>query len=199
MTPGASPSRPRAFVFAGGGTGGHIYPALAIIEQIRALDPTASVQLLISSRPGDAEILAPTGIDHQPLPAMPFSTRPRGLARFLGAWVPSVRRTRACLHELKADHDPVLVAMGGFVAAPAARGGHCEGVPVVLVNLDAVPGKANELIARRARTVWTAADVEGHRDWHRVRPIVRASTLDTPSQGPSRRSFGLDPDRPTLL
>jgi len=187
-------------MFAGGGTGGHIYPALAIIEQIRALDPDATCRILCSDRPGDAEILNKTDIPFEPLPAKPFSLRPKGLARFLMNWGPSLRRTRELLQALKRDHDAVvLVAMGGFVAAPAARAGRREMIPVVLVNLDAVPGKANELIARSADHIYTATDVAGHDGWRRIAPIVRAATLEDRPPGPARENFGLDPDRPTLL
>lgn len=204
MTPSAGPSRRRAFLFAGGGTGGHIYPALAIIEQLRRLDPTSptspTIALLCSDRAIDATVLGPTDVDHAPLPAKPFSVRPRGLVRFLTGWGPSLRQTREKLRQLKRDHDAVvLVAMGGFVAAPAARAARCEKVPVLLVNLDAVPGKANELIAKAATQVVTSAQINGHEGWERVRPIVRAQTLDRRDPGPARAQFGLDPDTQTLL
>lgn len=200
MTTPPAPSRRRAFLFAGGGTGGHIYPALAIIEQLRFLDPSSTIALLCSDRAIDAKVLSPTGVEHASLPAKPFSVRPKGFARFIANWGPSLRQTRQKLSQLKRDHDAVvLVAMGGFVAAPAARAARCEQVPVLLVNLDAVPGKANELIAKNAARVVTSAQVQGHEGWERVRPIVRAQTLERRDPAASRQAFGLDPDTPTLL
>ncbi len=194
------PPARRAFVFAGGGTGGHIYPALAVIEQLRRADPEVVVHILCSDRPNDSVILRDAGVPFAPLPAKAMILRPRGFIRFFANWGPSVRRTRQLIRSLKNTHaSVVLVAMGGFVAAPAARAGHREHVPVVLVNLDAVPGKANELIARKAATVWSTTEVEGHPDWLRVRPIVRAGILQARSPGPAREAFGLDPDTRTLL
>ncbi|MFG0245116.1 MAG: glycosyltransferase [Phycisphaerales bacterium JB052] len=194
------PSPTRAYLFAGGGTGGHIYPALAIIEQLHALDPNTHCELLVSDRPNDRAILAPLGVHFAPLPAKPFASRPRGLVKFITAWGPSVRQTREAIKRLKSAHNRVtLVAMGGFVAAPAARVAHCEKIPVVLVNLDAVPGKANELIARKAQIIYTACDIQGHTDWQRVPPIVRASTCQPVEQSEARTRFGLDPSTNTLL
>lgn len=194
------PGPTRAYLFAGGGTGGHIYPALAIIEQLQLLDPHARCELLVSDRPNDRTILEPIGVPFAALPAKPFGSRPRSMLRFIASWGPSVRQTREAIRQLKQSHDRVtLVAMGGFVAAPAARAAHCEMVSVVLVNLDAVPGKANELIARKAHTIYSACQLEGHPDWQRVPPIVRASTLEPIDQSQARARFGLDPNTKTLL
>lgn len=194
------PGPSRAYLFAGGGTGGHIYPALAIIEQLRVLDPGAHCELLVSDRPGDRDILSPLNIPFAPLPAKPFVMRPGLLWRFLRSWAPSVHQTREVVRRLRGTHRCVtLIAMGGFVAAPAARGGHREGIRVVLVNLDAVPGKANELIARRAETIYTGCDIPGHPGWTRVPPIVRASTLEHIDRGAARARLGLEPDAPALL
>lgn len=198
MTPPAHPSS--AYLFAGGGTGGHIYPALAIIQQLHTTNPHAACELLVSDRPNDRDILAPLAIPFATLPAKPFATRPRACLRFITAWGPSLRQTRKAIARLKQSHDRVvIVAMGGFVAAPAARAGHCEGCPVVLVNLDAVPGKANELIARRAHAVYTACDIQGHPTWQRVPPIVRANTIATLDPAQARGRFNLDPAAQTLL
>lgn len=196
----SEPAPSNAYLFAGGGTGGHIYPAIAIIEHLSATEPSAHCELLVSDRPNDRAILEPLEIPFAPLPARPFGSRPRAILKFIPSWGPSVRQTREAIRRLRQTHDRVvLIAMGGFVAAPAARAGHCENCRVVLVNLDAVPGKANELIARKAHAIYTACDIEGHPSWTRVPPIVRASTIQRLEASQARARFGLDPDTSTLL
>ena len=183
-----------------GGTGGHIYPALAIIEQLRQTDPDVGVHILCSNRAIDTKILTKEDVPFSPIAAMPVSKKPRGLIRFIASWGPSVRETRVCIRTLQETHDSViLVAMGGFVAAPAARAAHAQRVPVVLVNLDAVPGKANVLIAKKASELFTAAPIKGFELWNRVHPIVRSSMNGGGNTGQARASFGLDPDTNTLL
>lgn len=195
-----SPSRRRAFVFAGGGTGGHIYPALAIIEQLRKINPDVDVHILCSNRAIDAEILGKEDVPFSPIPAMPMSKNPGGLIKFITSWGPSVRETRQYIQGFKNTNDSVvLVAMGGFVAAPAARAAHAEKTLVVLVNLDAVPGKANVLISKKAKQIFTAALINGFDAWERVRPIVRLQTLENTNAQEARASFGLDPNTNTML
>ena len=194
------PAQSNAYLFAGGGTGGHIYPALAIIEQLQSLDPSAHCELLVSDRPNDRAILDPLNIPFAPIPAKPFGSRPKAILKFIPSWGPSVRQTRETIRRLAQSHDRVVViAMGGFVAAPAARAGHCQSCPVILVNLDAVPGKANELIARKAHAIYSACDIDGHSSWTRVPPIVRDSTVEQIEPSEARTRFDLDPNTNTLL
>jgi UDP-N-acetylglucosamine--N-acetylmuramyl-(pentapeptide) pyrophosphoryl-undecaprenol N-acetylglucosamine transferase len=194
----------QAFVFAGGGTGGHLFPGLAIAERLRARS-AAGVRLLFlcSDRPLDAKILTDEGAEFRVVPAKPMSLRPRGLVRFLGSWGPSVRAGRAVLRELKGAGDEVtVIAMGGFVAAPVVQAARAERCRAVLVNLDAVPGKANRWIARRADLRFTAAPVVGggaKQDWRVVPPIVRVAALNTEPKGVCRAGFALDPEASTLL
>ena len=185
-------------VFAGGGTGGHLYPGLAVAEAVRARQPETRITFLCSDRPLDAELLRAEGVAFEVLPAAPFVLRPRKLARCLAGWGPSVRATRAVLRGLKDECERVeLVAVGGFVAAPAAQAAKVERVPVTLLNLDAVPGKANRLIARRAHRIVTAAPTP--QGWERIPPIVRASARPPGDARTCRERLGLDPDAPTLL
>jgi UDP-N-acetylglucosamine--N-acetylmuramyl-(pentapeptide) pyrophosphoryl-undecaprenol N-acetylglucosamine transferase len=191
-------SAPRAYLFAGGGTGGHIFPGLAIAEQLRALGP-ARCLFLCSDRPLDARILAREHAHYRVVPAKPFGVRPRALLRFLRSWAPAVRAARRAIGErLRAGEEVRVVAMGGFVAAPVVQAARAEGVPVLLVNMDAVPGKANRWIARHAARVVTSAPVEGE-TWERIPPIVRAAATATGDAAACRAALGLDPRRATLL
>jgi UDP-N-acetylglucosamine--N-acetylmuramyl-(pentapeptide) pyrophosphoryl-undecaprenol N-acetylglucosamine transferase len=192
MSPQSSTPAP-VVVFAGGGTGGHIYPALAIAEQLVRLRPDARCVFLCSDRPLDARILASEGAAPlsdplAPLPersfisvaARPFGLRPGAFLRFARSWGTALRLSRRLIRDLRRPSTApsarvVVVAMGGYVAAPAARAAALEGADLTLVNLDAVPGKANRWIARLADRALTTTPVTGDfaRDWVPVRPIVR--------------------------
>lgn len=188
------------FIFAGGGTGGHLFPGLAIAEQLRQRLPGSRVIFLCSDRAIDKTVLEPEGVEFNPLPAKPIAAKPRALWRFISNWPGSVRATRAVIRQARTAGPVHMVAMGGFVAAPAVQGARAEKTPVTLVNLDAAPGKANRWIARRSsgEAFTTVADAT-HPHWTLVAPIVRAAAISTRDKAASRRELGLNPAKPVLM
>lgn len=190
---------PTTFLFAGGGTGGHLFPGLAIAEQISARCGGAGARVVFacSSRPLDTEILRAQSVEFHPIPAEPFGLAPRRLLKFLASWRGAVGASRELIRSLGGSSVQV-VAMGGFVAAPAAQAAHAEGAPVTLVNLDAVPGRANRWIARRAAKVFTSAEAD-EPGWTLVPPIVRRQALPPGPPAVCRTRLRLDPGAPTLL
>jgi UDP-N-acetylglucosamine--N-acetylmuramyl-(pentapeptide) pyrophosphoryl-undecaprenol N-acetylglucosamine transferase len=190
-------------LFAGGGTGGHLFPALAIAEQLLDLDPTTRVRFLCSDRPLDTAILNEERLAGEPvafevIPAKPFGVRPLTALRFIRSWGGAVRAGRGAIRSAR-QHGPVhVVAGGGFVAAPVVQAARVERVPVLMLNLDAAPGRANRWISKRAAAVVTTAAVPGV-SWEPIPPIVRRAALAPGDAAECRRRLGLDPDRPTLF
>lgn len=192
----------KGFVFVGGGTGGHLYPALAIVEELVKIEPGVETHLVCSERRIDSAILESSGVAFSTIPATPPSGGVRGMVRFVKNWGASVRGVRGVIGEMKKGCDEVVevtvVSMGGFVSAPCAMAAKAEGCELVLVNLDAVPGKANRWIGKRADRAFTAAKVEGFDDWVWTRPIVRGFGGER-DRARAFAEFGLDRDRKTLL
>lgn len=187
------------FVFVGGGTGGHLYPALAIIEQLKEIAPSVKTHIVCSQRRIDAAILESEHADYSTIPATSPSGGLRGVIRFVKNWGPSVRQLRKVIKEFKATCDQVtVVSMGGFVSAPSAMASRAEKCDLILINLDAVPGKANRWIAKRANKAFTAARVEGFSKWIQTRPIVREFS-DRRDRQRAYSEFGLDSDKHTIL
>ncbi|MFN0011557.1 MAG: UDP-N-acetylglucosamine--N-acetylmuramyl-(pentapeptide) pyrophosphoryl-undecaprenol N-acetylglucosamine transferase [Phycisphaerales bacterium] len=199
---------PHTFIFAGGGTGGHLYPGLAIAHELRALTgPATRCLFLCSSRPIDASILSAAGADFHPISAQPFSLSPRALWRFANSWGVAIRQTRSVIRDERARNPHIrLVALGGFVAAPAVQAAIAERLPITLINLDAVPGKANRWMSSRLRgrantlafTTFPVAAPFAHW-WQTVPPIVRREAAPDCTTQEARARLGLDPSRPTLM
>lgn len=208
------------FIFAGGGTGGHLFPGLAIAEELRAQWATLAPEsvrgepprcvFLCSDRAIDRSILEKAGVEFVASPAKPLASSARGLARFVFSVGPSVRQARGLIRDARAAGGIHVVAMGGFVAAPAAHAARVERVGLTLVNLDAVPGKANRWIGRRADRVTSAMAVRegGREDFPRaiqrgsytvVPPIVRRGAMNQRSRAECLSLLGLDPARRTLM
>lgn len=184
---------------AGGGSGGHIYPNLAVLEALEhelGADAVAA-RFLVSERSIDRSVLEGEQREFTVIPASPVHMRPLALARLALGWGRAVRAARAAIREHRSQ---IVLATGGFVSAPVSFAARAERVPFVLLNLDAVAGKANRFSARSAAmrlTTVTGPQVPGQ--WEAVRPVVRASAMPSGTPAECRERLGLDPDRLTLL
>lgn len=188
----------RVICLAGGGTGGHITPGLAIGEAIATIAPSARVVMTCSTRPLDTDLLSNAPMPWFPIDATPFGVRPRSLARFLLAFRRG-RRTAMSLLEQEAVTD--VIALGGFAAAPVVSAAARRRLPITLCNFDQPPGRANVWMARHATTVASTVDTPriGGVTPHRVpMPIRRAAVAQETPQA-CRTALGLSPARPTLL
>lgn len=199
---------PVSVVLAGGGTGGHIEPMLALADALlrRAGAVAGGVRItcLGTARGMETRLVPARGYDLRLIPPVPLPRKPTpDLLRVPGRVRRAVRDTRALLEELSAD---VVVGFGGYVALPAylaARGRRgWAGIPVVVHEQNALPGLANRIGARiAARVAVTVPGTPLHRAEHVGMPLRTAiSSLDRPARrAEARAAFGLDPDRPTLL
>jgi UDP-N-acetylglucosamine--N-acetylmuramyl-(pentapeptide) pyrophosphoryl-undecaprenol N-acetylglucosamine transferase len=128
-----------SFFFAGGGTGGHIYPAVAVAEKIAKIKRDAYIHFFCSERDIDARILSKSGFSYTQLPAKGFSLSPVKLAGFITSFLKSSRLVKKTLADSIA---PVVIGVGGFVAAPVCWAANGLWVPVRLINVDIVPGQS---------------------------------------------------------
>ncbi|UCC23191.1 MAG: UDP-N-acetylglucosamine--N-acetylmuramyl-(pentapeptide) pyrophosphoryl-undecaprenol N-acetylglucosamine transferase [Planctomycetota bacterium] len=145
----------RSFFFAGGGTGGHIYPSIAVAEQIVKLEPQSHIHFFVSTREIDTEILTQTNFSYTKLPAKGFSARPDRLIDFAVSFLKSCHIAKRAIAE---SSNAVVIGAGGFVAAPVCWAAHRLKVPVALLNVDILPGRANKMMAGWADAIFVQFD-----------------------------------------
>jgi UDP-N-acetylglucosamine--N-acetylmuramyl-(pentapeptide) pyrophosphoryl-undecaprenol N-acetylglucosamine transferase len=187
-----------SIVLAGGGTGGHISPGIAIAEEIAQLAPEYRCVFACSTRAVDARMLEHVGADFVPIAAEGLSLKPARLYRFARAFLEGRAQSRTLLAGRGAR---AVVALGGYVTGPLASAARAMKVPILLVNLDATPGKANRMVARGAARILTALPTPTMPNFaERVigMPIRRAA-IGTGSVGEARTRLGLEPGFHTLL
>ncbi|MDA8318153.1 MAG: glycosyltransferase [Actinomycetota bacterium] len=145
---------PKPFaVIAGGGTGGHVFEALAIARALRALghDPE-TIELVGSRRGQEATLLAGQGFPFVLLAGRGIVRRldVASLRANLGAVVGLAWATATEMLDLARRRPRVVVSVGGYASFPADLAAVVLGVPLVLVTIDAVPGAVHRLLGRRA-------------------------------------------------
>ncbi|MDT4932936.1 MAG: UDP-N-acetylglucosamine--N-acetylmuramyl-(pentapeptide) pyrophosphoryl-undecaprenol [Pseudonocardiales bacterium] len=200
MSGDGPPGGPSRVVVAGGGTAGHIEPAMNLADAVRRLEPAAEITALGSTKGLDTTLIPARGYPLELVPPVPM---PRRLGRDLlatpGKVSAAVRVAGEILDRARAE---VVVGFGGYVAVPAYLAAKRRGIPIVVHEANAKPGLANRAAARMTTHVFTASP--RGRLPHAVvigiplRPDI--SQLDRPAlRAEARARFGLDPDRPTLL
>lgn len=195
----------RTVLFAGGGTAGHVFPAIAVARALQELDADLEPVFVGVADRLEARLVPASGFRIHTIatPAIPRRLSPK-LLRVPSALRRSVAR---CLEIAGEEQAVAAVTFGGYVSYPVARAAAKRSLPLVIHEQNAVPGLANRLASRWADRI--AVSVPGSVDRFRrpercavtgnpVRQEI--ATLDRMARrAEARQGFGLDPDRPTLL
>ncbi|WP_231514577.1 undecaprenyldiphospho-muramoylpentapeptide beta-N-acetylglucosaminyltransferase [Mycobacterium sp. URHB0044] len=207
----SAPRRPErsdqgiSVVLAGGGTAGHVEPAMAVADALMALDPGIRITALGTQRGLETRLVPERGYHLELITPVPLPRKPSGdLIRLPMRVRSAVRQTRAVLDDVAAD---VVIGFGGYVALPAylaARGGvrGRRRVPVVVHEANASAGWANRVGARTAVRVLSAVPDPGLGNVEVVGVPVRATItgLDRAAlRAEARAHFGFSDDARVLL
>lgn len=186
-------------VVAGGGTAGHINPAMALADAVVRLHPDARITALGTEKGLDTTLIPQRGYPLALIPPVPLPRRPSSdLVRLPQRIYTAVSRVRAVLKEVDAD---VVVGFGGFVSLPAYLGARGR-VPTVVHEANARAGLANKVGARFAARVVAAVPGSGLANAEVLGiPLRRSVTgLDRAAlRAEARAKFGLPEDGPVLL
>ena len=190
-------------LFAGGGTGGHLYPGVAVAAALSGRLPDAQPLFLCTRRAIDGVILGPTGYAFEPQPIVPPTTSISGLLRFWRSW----RETKDQVARLLRERRPAaVVGLGGYAAGVAVKLAAQAGIPTVILNPDVIPGRANQFLMRYATAVCcqfaaTADHVPAeHRGKVRVTGCpIRADIAAGADRAAAMNRLGLDPALSTLV
>ena len=139
------PAPPPLYIFAGGGTGGHLAPGIAVAEQLRRKQPDCRIRFVGSGRPVEHQMLEPTGFVYsvcETLPLNALKRRPFGFLR--SHW----QAFRSACREIGQDRPAAIIGLGGFASVPFALAGKRRAVPCLLLEQNSVPGKANRWLSR---------------------------------------------------
>jgi UDP-N-acetylglucosamine--N-acetylmuramyl-(pentapeptide) pyrophosphoryl-undecaprenol N-acetylglucosamine transferase len=179
----ATTSAPRHVLLAGGGSGGHVFPALAVGDELRARGWRVSFVGMAGGM--EERLVADRGLPFHGLPAKPLVGRgPLGKVKALATLVGSAFTARGLIREVGAN---VVLGTGGYVSAPAVLGAWLARRPVVLLEPNGHAGVANRWLSR-----WATGACVGYREtiaelkcrcWVTGVP-VRSAFFNVPSELP---------------
>ena len=196
---------PKSFIFAGGGSGGHLFPGLAVASALQKIDPNSHILFLATERPIDSQILEPTGFKYipQPIKPIPSLKKPTEIWNFLRSWHQTVR---LCRHLMLENPPHAVLGLGGFASGPALMVASKQLIPTALLNPDAVPGRANRFGRRFSQKIflqWESSRPHFGPDAHKctvtgcpIRDIFAQINNDKPL---ARKELGLNPQKRTLV
>ena len=145
-------------VFSGGGTGGHLFPGLAVAQRLAAIIPQMRITFCGSGKSFERKHVTRAGFDYFALPARPMPCGPREAVAFVIEHLASYLAAGRFLRE---EQVSCVVGLGGYASVPMARAAARRHVPLVLLEQNAVAGKATRWLARRAALICTAFDETG--------------------------------------
>jgi len=190
-------------MLTGGGTGGHVYPALAVAAALREMSTAERpVDLLFvgPSTRGEEDLVQREGLDFQPIRAGALRVgTPWGVAKGLFNLIAGALQAMRAVGSFRPH---VVFATGGYASVPVALAARLRRRPLVVYLPDLVPGWAVRLLARLARRIAVTAAPAAAR-----LPSGKAVVTGYPvrngffeaEKGEGRRRLGLDPRLPTLF
>jgi len=191
------------FIISGGGTGGHIFPAVSIAGEIKRRLPEAEV-LFVGAKGGMEETVVPrygytiqsvwiSGIQRQ----LNLRNLVRNLS-FPAKLMSSLLQSRRIVKSFKPD---AVVGVGGFASGPLGRAASGMGVPLFICEQNAYPGLVNKWLADRAKKILLGNE-DAQKYFDKSKTVVTGNpirTFELPDRETAAKKLGLDPAKPILL
>lgn len=140
------------YILSGGGTGGHIYPALAIADEIKSRQPQAQILYVGKADSLEEELAGQAGLDFRSIHISGLPRKKLNKDTVITA-VNLMRGLSECKKIIKEFKPDVVIGTGGYVCAPIVLKAQQRGIPTVIQEQNAFPGKTNRLLCKKANLV----------------------------------------------
>ena len=195
--------RQHRIIISGGGTGGHIFPALSIADAVRKADPSAEILFVGAEGKMEMEKVPAAGYRIIGLPVAGLQRRIT--AANLSIPFKVLRSLRKASEIIRTFRPDAVVGVGGYASAPMLWKAQSKGIPTLIQEQNSYAGLTNRTVGRKARRICTA--YEGMEKFfpadrivltgNPIRDNIRPYTIEEKAQG--QRFFHLDPSLPTVL
>ena len=188
-------------IISGGGTGGHIFPAISIADALRRINPDVEILFVGAKGKMEMERVPAAGYDIIGLPVAGFQRRLTWKnVTFFFKLAASILKARGVVKRFKPD---VVVGVGGYASGPVLRAAASKGIPTLIQEQNSFPGVTNRILAKKAAAICVAyPDMERFFESSKIvftgNP-VRQTLIHQVDKVEAYRHFGLQPHLKTIL
>ena len=190
------------YIISGGGTGGHIFPAISIANAIKKQDPFAEILFVGAIGRMEMERVPQAGYPIEGLPVRGFDRK--NLLKNVSVIIDLLKSTRKAKKIIAAFKPDIAIGVGGYASAPTLKAASNVGVPTLLQEQNSYAGVTNKLLAARASKICVA--YEGMEKFFPAEKIILTGNpvrQDLFAVAPKAREayefFGFDPAKKTIL
>ena len=189
-------------LISGGGTGGHIFPALSIANAIKRRNPDVEILFVGALGRMEMERVPAAGYKIEGLPVAGFDRKRlwRNFGVLIKLWK-SLRKARKIVREFKPD---IAIGVGGYASGPVLKQAQKNGIPTLLQEQNSYPGVTNKLLAKKAKAICVAYD--GLERFFPAESIVKTGNpVRTDLEGckltpaEAKKELGFDPEKKLIL
>ena len=137
-------------IITAGGTGGHIYPAISIIDKIKKMDKSCEILYIGTTNRMEKDIIPNMNINYEGIKINGLSKNPVTCFKCLTSTLKGIDKCSKIMKSFKPD---VVVGVGGYVTVPVVLAAHKLNIPIILHEQNSVPGKANKFLSKYANVV----------------------------------------------
>ena len=143
-------------IISGGGTGGHIFPALAIANELKALNPEAKILFVGALGRMEMEKVPAAGYPIIGLPVIGFPRKPGvAMLKFGFSLIASIFKARKVINEFKPD---IAIGVGGYASGPTLRAAARKRIPTLIQEQNSYAGITNKLLSKKVDKICVAYD-----------------------------------------
>lgn len=139
-------------IMACGGTGGHIYPAIAIADKIKRKNPSADILFVGTEKGMDKSLISESGYAFEWIVASGFNRK--NMLKNIRTLSDAIKGSRQASRLIKEFKPDFVIGTGGYVTGPVVKEAHRLGIPAYIQEQNAIPGLANKMLERYARKVF---------------------------------------------
>jgi UDP-N-acetylglucosamine--N-acetylmuramyl-(pentapeptide) pyrophosphoryl-undecaprenol N-acetylglucosamine transferase len=192
----------KTIIIASGGTGGHLYPTIAIADEVKQIDPEARVIFVGTADRIESREVPRSGYEFRPISIEAPRKSVSSMVKFPFKMLKAVIDCIGIIGDTKAD---AFLGGGAYLSVPVGIAAWIKGLRLGLLEINSIGGSANKLLSRFAKRIFLAYP-ESRKDFANARDRLEIS--GTPvrhnlgaelNAGEARQAFGLDQDQPTIL